>query len=50
VGKKNSRAMYHLNDSDDVSFLLAKFVWAIGNAKEQSSNVLRSSLESSQQQ
>lgn len=33
VGKKNSRAMYHLNDSDDVSFLLAKFAWTLGYNK-----------------
>ena len=29
VGKKNSRAMFHLADSDDVSFLIAKFVYTL---------------------
>ena len=31
VGKKNSRAMYHLADSDDVSFLIAKFVYTLSS-------------------
>ena len=38
VGKKNSRAMYHLNDSDDVSFLLAKFAWTLGGGNQKSND------------
>eukprot|EP00397_Hematodinium_sp_SG-2012_P010553 GEMP01010669.1.p1 GENE.GEMP01010669.1~~GEMP01010669.1.p1 ORF type:complete len:916 (+),score=177.88 GEMP01010669.1:43-2748(+) len=32
VGRKNSRAMFHLVDTEDVGFLLAKFAWALSRS------------------
>lgn len=39
VGRKNSRAMFHLVDTDDVCFLLAKFAWALSRSAQNTQNV-----------